>query len=59
MPHKAQGVWPDRKWRAARNVLKTLAKSGCNRLEDVNQPGKFRLPAVPRPADTDVGAILH
>jgi len=40
-------------------VLKTLAKSGYKRLEDVSQQGEFRLPAVLRPADTDVVAILQ
>ena len=59
MPHQAQDGWPERKWRAARNVLTKLAKSGHNRLEDVSQQGVFRVPAVLRPADTDVVKILQ
>jgi len=49
--------WPARKWHLARNVLKTLAKSECNRLDDVRQRMEFQLPAVLRPVDTDDVAI--
>jgi len=58
MLHHARDGWPARKWHLARNVLKTLAKSECNRLDDVRQQREFRLPAVLRP-DVAIRRLQH